>query len=403
MFVVAMVSLLPAARGEGGAQRRLRGALALALTLTAALFVQTALLIAAALVFIVLFITDATIGAFAFSIGAVAIALYRVTRLPGYPDNQWFLGWTHVALFAAAAVACAYVARRGSRLFALLAGAAVVLAFPSAPSSLFGGTTFFGGEPWLRTIAEFQPLWHARPDDLLSIVTGLGAGAILVFFLLRKQPVLALFAIVYLVLTISSRRFWSVSVPLLAIAGAVQAASIERRALRIAAMLTVAVVPPGQFALWQMHSLAPVSGAQQQWIDAARFLQSQPPGRVLAPWWCGHTIDVAGRRATVIDNFGTMPDEMTFDRAQDAFLTTREESLASYCRANGIRYVMLVHPVPGLASARATLGLDEAPYVAGRKLTKLGRATWWARAWSGAPLQRFRKIAPFIWELSDAR
>jgi len=404
IFVVAIVA-------AADARRRF----ALAVALTAALFVQTALLIAAALAFAILFFTDAACGAIAFGIGAFAIALYRATRAAGYPDNQWFLGWTHAALFAAAAVACAYVALRGrttrDRLFALLAGAAVVFATPSAPSSLLGGTTFFGGEPWLRTISEFQPLWRARPDDLLSIATGLGTGVVLVFFLgaraIRERDrlriTLALFAVVYLLLTISSRRFWSVSIPLLAIAGAVEAASIRRRWTAIAAMLAVALVPPLQFALWQLRPTPPVSGAQQQWIDAARFLQSQPPGRVLAPWWYGHVIDVAGHRATVIDNFGTMPDETTFDRAQDAFLTTREDSLARYCRDNGIRYVMLVHPIAGLASATATLGLDETPYVRGHALTKLGRATWWARASSGAPLQHFRRIAPFVWEANDAR
>src|SRR5919206_4350938 len=76
----------------------------LAIALTAAMFVQTALLVAAALAFAIVFFTfDGTI---AFAIPAIAIALYRATRPPGYPDNAWFLGWTHAALFAAAAVAC---------------------------------------------------------------------------------------------------------------------------------------------------------------------------------------------------------------------------------------------------------------------------------------------------------
>lgn len=397
MFAVAMLAALRAHRVA-----------AIALAVTAALFVQTALLIAAGLAFLILFFTDAAAGALAFGAGALVIAAYRLTRLPGYPDNQWFLGWTHVALFAAACVACL---SRGTVTKRLLLAAAVLLAFPSAPSSLLAGTTFFGGEPWLRTIAEFQPLWRASPDDLLAILTGLGAGAILVFFLAARairtrdehRIALALFAIVYLLLTISSRRFWSVGIPLLAIAGAVQAAEIERRWLRIVALVAVAIVPPLQFAGWQMRPSTIVTGAEQQWIDAARFLQSQPPGRVLAPWWFGHTIDVDGHRATVVDNFGTMPDEMVFDRAQDAMLTTHDDTLARYCRDNGVRYVMLVHPAPGLASACATVGLDEAPYVNGTTLTKLGRATWWARAWSGAKTEHFRRIAPFIWELSDAR
>src|SRR5262249_11558332 len=79
----------------------------LAVCLTAAMFVQTALIIAAGLAFVVLFLQRRREAAIAFAIPAAAIALYRLTRPPGYPNSQWFLGWTHVALFAAAAVALA--------------------------------------------------------------------------------------------------------------------------------------------------------------------------------------------------------------------------------------------------------------------------------------------------------
>jgi len=110
MFVVAMIAAIsPSRASDGTRERRMRGVLAIALILTAALFVQTALLIAAALAFVILFFTDAAAGALAFGFGAIAIALYRVTRATGYPDNQWFLGWTHVALFAAACIACAHL------------------------------------------------------------------------------------------------------------------------------------------------------------------------------------------------------------------------------------------------------------------------------------------------------
>src|SRR5207244_2565942 len=81
----------------------------LALALTAAMSVQTPLPTAPALALVILFFTtDGRAGAIAFGIGAIAIALYRATRPPGFPDNAWFLGWTHAALFGAAAVACAY-------------------------------------------------------------------------------------------------------------------------------------------------------------------------------------------------------------------------------------------------------------------------------------------------------
>ncbi|HEV2720323.1 MAG TPA: hypothetical protein VG323_09930 [Thermoanaerobaculia bacterium] len=352
----------------------------LAIALTAAMFVQTALLIAAALAFVILFFTtDGREGAIAFGIGAVAITLYRVTRPPGYPDNAWFLGWTHAALFAGAAVACAYLAWRGSRVFALLAGACVVLATPTAPASLLGGSHFFGGERWLQTISEFQPLWRAHGDDLLSIAAGLGAGAILVWPLLRREWRVAAFAILYLLLTITSRRFWSVSIPMLAVAGAVEAS--RRNRLLLAA---VALIPPIQFALWMLYPQPPAASAYTAWFAAARFLHEQPSGgRVLAPWSVGHLIDVVGGRAVVVDNFGTMPDEIAFERAHDAMLTTHEESLARYCDENGVRFVAY-DPPRAFASATAIVGVDFPP--------KLAASTVWLRASRGAPLRMFRRV-----------
>lgn len=373
-----------------------RSLAALGMTLTAAMFVQTALLIAAALAFVILFFTtDGRAGAVAFGAGAIAIALYRATRPPGFPDNAWFLGWTHAALFGAAAVACGYLAWRGSRLFALLAGACVVLATPSAPAALLGGSRFFGGEQWLKTIGEFQPLWKAGAEDLASILTGLGAGAILVWPLAvrawrerdRVRGSVAAFAILYLLLTITSRRFWSVGIPLLAIAGALGAASIARRKLRLVALAAVAVVPAVQFALWMQHPVRPPSVAFAPWFRAARFLHEQPPGRVLAPWSVGHLLDVDGGRAVVIDNFGTMPDEIAFERAHDAFLTTHEESLARYCDENGIRFVVY-EPPGGMRAAAAIVGLDPKLY----DRTKLAAATVWQRAFDGAPLRLFRRV-----------
>ncbi|HKS23166.1 MAG TPA: hypothetical protein VJZ76_10240 [Thermoanaerobaculia bacterium] len=372
IFVVGMIA--------GVRDRR---PLLLALALTAGMFVQTALLVAAALAFVILFFTtDGRAGAIAFGLGAVAIALYRVTRPPGYPDNAWFLGWTHAALFGAAAVACAYLAWRGSRVFALLAGACVVLATPSAPGSLLEGSQFFGGEPWLRTIREFQPLWRGSAEDIVSIVAGLGIGAVLVWSLARRDRVVAPFAILYLLLAITSRRFWSVGVPLLAIAGAIAAVSFERRWLRQLALAAVAIVPPVQFVLWMFHPLRPPSLEFRPWFQAARFLQAQPPGRVLAPWSVGHLIDVDAGRPVVIDNFGTMPDRVAFERAHDAFLTTHEETLARYCDAEGVRFVVY-EPPRGMLSAATILGLD---------YDLLPRSTVWRRAYAGAPLQFFRRV-----------
>src|SRR5438552_3804517 len=145
-------------------------------------------------------------------------ALCRLTRAAGHPGGPWFLGWTHVALLAGAAIAL----RKRPIWIACGVGVAL-LALPSR----LDGARFFTGDPWLRTIVEFQPIWKARDGDLLSLLVGLGAGVLFVWPLAidawrRREAArgtIALFAIIYLLLTLSSRRFWSVGIPLLALAG----------------------------------------------------------------------------------------------------------------------------------------------------------------------------------------
>jgi asparagine N-glycosylation enzyme membrane subunit Stt3 len=354
--------------------------------LVAAMFVQPALIIAAGLAFFVLFFgTDRREGAVAFGIAAVAIAIYRLMRPPGYPDSEWFLGWTHVALFAAAAAADGLkpILHR-TRAFAL----GGLVALPVVPR-LLQGLHFLGGDAWLRTIVEFQPVWRMHGDDLLSLVLGLGGGAVLVWPLARERSRVALFAIVYLVLTITSRRFCVIAIPLLALGGTMYAARLSPR-LRRLALLVIVIPVVVQFAMWQRRPFGPVIGEPEMpWIRAAAFLRHQTAGgRVLAPWSMGHTLDVIGGRPVIIDNFGTMSDEGSFNRAHDAFLAHDEESLWRYCRAADVRFVVLDNPVFGLQGAAATLGLDANKFAA----TKLATRTWWWRAYYGREraVRRFR-------------
>ncbi|HSY51197.1 MAG TPA: STT3 domain-containing protein [Thermoanaerobaculia bacterium] len=405
-------------------REHVRAGLLLAIAITAAMFVQTALLISAALAFVVLFLwSDGVAATLGFGIAAMAVALYRLTRAPGFPENQWFLGWTHVALFAAAALACVVqaVGRRsgvGSRgsgvgatampetaptpdsrlptpdlrqtFFALLAGIGVLLAFPSVPSSLLNGVHFFGGDRWLKTIQEFQPLWRAHSDDLLSDLTGLSGGVVLVWFLLaratrtrdRVRLAVALFAIVYLGLTITSIRFWIVAIPLLALAGALYVPLIApKRRLALLAALAIALPPPLQLAGWLMTPIPPVKPNQQPWLRATSFLRTLPPGRVLGPWSMGHAIDVEGKHAVVIDNFGTMPDTSTFEHAEEALLAPNEAMLARYCDAAGVHYLILETPRFGIASANAILGTRQAQ-----------ESTWWWHVWRGEQPRLFRLL-----------
>jgi len=371
-------------------REKISAGILLGIAITAAMFVQTALLIAAALAFAVLFFaTDGLAATCGFSIAAIAVAIYRLTRPPGFPDNQWFLGWTHATLFAAAAIACGIIAtRRRWRLIALIIGALLVIAIPTVRASIFTGSHFLGGDRWLRTIQEFQPLWRARGDDLLSDAVGLSGGAIVVWFLLIRaiktrdnvRLAIAIFALVYFALTITSRRFWIVAIPLLALAGATYVPLIARKRLAIFAAMLIAIPPPLQLAGWLMTPQT-IPPNQQQWIRATFLIRKLPPGRVLGPWSMGHAIDVEGNHPVIIDNFGTMPDAATFERAQKALLSLDEATLARSCEAMNVRYLILEQPRSGIASANAILGTRQA-----------AESTWWWRVWRGERPMLFREI-----------
>jgi hypothetical protein len=323
MFVLAILGATLAVRPFGSAQGR---HWPLAVALTAAMFVQTALVIAAGLSFLALFLRGRRDAAVAFAVPAASIALYRLTRPAGYPNSQWFLGWTHAALFAAAAIALSF--RRRWLGFAL----GVLVVVPFVPQ-VVAGLHFFRGDTWLMTISEFQPVWRARGQDLLSILVGLGAGAALVWPLALKKHPVALFAIAYLALTIMSRRFWIIAIPLLALAGAIYAGK------RLVLALLVAVPPPLQLAGWLIaQPMSAIQPEQRPWMAKAAWLRGQPPGRVLAPWSMGHALDVLGGHAVIIDNFGSMPDPALFDAANAALAG---HDLQKFCREHKVTYVIL--------------------------------------------------------------
>jgi asparagine N-glycosylation enzyme membrane subunit Stt3 len=111
-----VLSILAAVLGLSKADTRraaLRRGLALGLALSLALFVQTALLVSAALAFAAVLLVyrerdDALAGAgIGFGAAALAVAVYRSTRPNGYPETAWFLGWPHAAALFAAAIAVA--------------------------------------------------------------------------------------------------------------------------------------------------------------------------------------------------------------------------------------------------------------------------------------------------------
>lgn len=145
----------------------------------------------------------------------------------------------------------------------------------------------------------------------------------------------------------------------------------------IAALLTL--LPP---LAWQIATFDQRQPLDTQVPAVVAAVKDLPRGRVLAPWSYGHAIDVLAHQPVVLDNFGSMPDEMVFVRGSEALLRVRPEGLRAYCRSNAIRYVVLTAPTSGLRATAASLGIDPARYTK----TPLAHATVWFRLWRGERL-----------------
>jgi hypothetical protein len=102
----------------------------------------------------------------------------------------------------------------------------------------------------------------------------------------------------------------------------------------------------------------------------------------------GHAIDVLGARPVIIDPFGTMSDEVAFDRAHDAFLAHDENALARYCDGAGVRWIVVDNPAFGVPAVAAVLGLEPRQFMA----TPLATSTWWWRAYYGRASRHFRLV-----------
>ena len=356
----------------------------LGVAIALALMVQTALLVAAGLAFVAIFLfnDDSREGAIAFAIAAIAIVLFRLTRLPAYPDSAWFLGYAHAALLGAAAIACALRDRLG-RVLALAAGGALAVAIPSTSTAFLTGVHFFGGDPWLQSIIEFQPMLHHR-FEIGTDLANLTGGALIGLWLWRRQPTVALFSTAYLVLAISSRRFLVPAIAIFAVSGALAVINARRKSVAwIFALATV--LPPLAYEVYAFRNPEP---SNEEYCSVAERMRALPRGRVLAPWSFGHAIDVIGRKPVIIDNFGSMPDERVFTQAIEATLTTHVETLLRYCRDRDVRYVVLPHPAY-VPAAAATIGIPPELYSS----TRRAQRTVWARLYRGEQIGGFTLVS----------
>jgi len=421
-IAAAAIGTLEAGTGARSVWKR---ALLFALALTAALFVQTAMLFVAGLALAAVLLAGRNHEAFSsaalgFALAAAAVLVYRAGRPPGYPDDAWYLGTAHAAALLAGAVACGVAAwacvaeiRRAGRalgpLLGIAVGGLVAASIPGALSGIAQGTGFFGGDPWLREIQEFRPLFRGTWLNVLGDFFELGGGALLAvpfaFLSLRAgspaRRVLSVFAIGLLLAAIGSSRLTVPAAAILAIPAALLVSDQvrDRRFGRAGALAALAVAPGligCLYALPEMRSVVPPAAVPM--LAAADFLKARrEPGRVLAPWWAGHAFDVVSGRPVVLDNFGAMEGRALFDEAIGLPLSPREETVARYCRDHGVRFVAIENPVGAVLQTARMLEVPVSFYLkpvstpAGGKPsyspTRLLQASFWWRAYLGGELR----------------
>jgi hypothetical protein len=420
LLLAILAAFLRVSRAVPGADS-LREGLLFGAALGTALLVQTAFLFTAAVAFAAAFLLFGSAlhrlraAALGFAIAAAVVATYRATRPAGYPESEWFLGTPHAAALGAAAVATLVLPAlrdRGcgpvlSRALALALAAACAAAVPGAAAAFGEGARFFGGDPWLSTIQEFRPLFLDRPADPLGDLMRAGGGLFLavpfaVVVLRRAETgarVVGLFTLSYLAAALSSRRFLAAAVPLLAVAAADVVVELRGSGRMLSAWLLalVALGPTGAAAwLWLRRPgpVVPPGAVPMQRVAARLAASNEKPGRVLGPWSWGHLFDVRAGRGVIVDNFGAAVGRSTFDNALGAVLLTREERVADYCKATGVRFVVLENPLRLLPPQVESLGGDVSAYLrpgpgpdAPAAVTRLAQTTFWWRAYfdHGAP------------------
>jgi asparagine N-glycosylation enzyme membrane subunit Stt3 len=393
-------------------RRTARAGLFLGTALAASLLVQTAFLFAAALTFASVFFLlgerrkALLAGALGLLVAFTAVISYRLTRAPAYPDDEWYLGFPHAIALAAAAVACGLFAKlldlgwkpASARTAGLLGGIATPFLFPGTLAVFFNGARFFGGDPWLRTIGEFQPLFFGKPAIGADLTLLDGTVLLLPLFVVtaarrlsRARLVLALFALAYFAASISSRRFLVTAIPLLVTAGALVVGDLSRTRPRWAAATALASIAPALVlaSAWLRPKEPVIAASAPPMIRTARFLRaSGGPGRILCGWSWGHLFDVVGGHPVVLDNFGASLGRAPFNRALAVPLATHEEDVAGYCQETGVRFLVLESPIVFIESISQNLERPLGLYLwktpgASVPTTLLLETFWWRAYYSG--------------------
>lgn len=460
-LVLGIVCAAALVHRASDAREALRNGTILGIALTAALLVQTALLLAGAIVLATVLVRNRRVrfarsaAASGFLLSASFVFFYRQVQPPGYPDDHWYLGISHAAALAAAGTVClaqVVLLDRGVRparaaLFSLAVGLLVIASVPGAPEALQSGSRFLGGDPWLASIVEFKPLFIGAGGLWWADVALLGGGLFLTAAMAANRPwrqggraLLLAFALAYSLAAVSSARFLAVSAPLCAVTGAIAVSDLRRTRGAVVAGLAASILLVPSLPLTAGRVINPAARVTPDMVPllrTAEFLRSPAaaPGKVLGPWSWGHLFNVVGGRGVLLDNFGTVGGQTHFENATAATLATREKTVADYCVDSGVRYVVLQDPLPYFVNHAESAGYPRSAFErpsstpgTAESATPLMKSTFWWRAYfeggrerpghgrAGAAFRHFRLVrverapqpagirsAVQVWELVDSK
>lgn len=268
-----------------------------------------------------------------------------------------------------AALLSARLARSGLARGALLAaaiviaGAVLAVAVPDAADQFRSGLTgwLLRKDPWIASIAEFQPFGWNAPVFVFALFGAYGAIGVLAPLILAagawiviratgpRGVAFVLLSAVFVVLTLHQVRFERIGQPLLMIILAAILAAIDLRGRGssnpliagafplIATVVLIAADPTLRGSLTRTTPRVPPS------VSAALALRDHAgaagPQGVLASWDHGHFITFHSGLATPTNGFGSYLDAETFSTSEAVFKRD-EATMDRYLAERRIRFVV---------------------------------------------------------------
>jgi dolichyl-diphosphooligosaccharide--protein glycosyltransferase len=255
-------------------------------------------------------------------------------------------------------------ARRSAVLAAIVVALAAVAALvvPSALHELRAGLEgwLLRRDPWIASVAEFQPFGWNSPNFLVALFESYGAIGVGAPLLLlaggwavvraagRRGAALVVLSAAFVALSLRQVRFERIGQPLLMIFAAATLAAFAHRkqasnllAVRIFPVLgTLVLIGADPMLRGALHPswarIPPDAAAAIALRDAAGHSGNEA---VFTSWDLGHIVSVLSGLATPTNGFGSYLDAATFAESEEMF--GRDESaLDAYLARRRIRYVI---------------------------------------------------------------